>query len=126
MPITAAQTSVTCRSPNRKLFDEPDLENEKTAEERRKALPFLFNAHNLPFRDRFQEFRQSPGLATVSAYRYFCHFGLARPGCAKHRVCLVRRNCFVNSWPEDLGLQFHFSQRAAHRLSIHIIPIPVI
>ena len=57
MPITAAQTSVTCRSANRKLFDEPDLENEKTAEERRKALPFLFNAHNLPFRDRFQEFR---------------------------------------------------------------------
>ena len=29
-----------------KLFDEPDLENEKTV----KALPFLFRAHNLPFR----------------------------------------------------------------------------
>src|SRR5258708_6919020 len=74
--------------------------------------------------NRIYEFCLGPGLATVSAYRYFRHFGFTCPSSAKHCVCLVRCNCFISSWSEDLGLQLHFSERAAHRLSIHLIPVP--
>src|SRR6266446_5830289 len=52
--------------------------------------------------NRIYEFCLGPGLAAVSAYRYLRHFGLPRPGSAKHCVRLVRRKCFINSWPEDL------------------------
>jgi hypothetical protein len=71
--------------------------------------------------NRIYEFCLVPGLATVSADRYFGYFGLARPGRARYRVCLVRHNCFVNRWPEDFGLQLHFSQWAPDRLSIQRI-----
>src|SRR5208282_6947675 len=52
--------------------------------------------------NQIYEFCLGPGLAAVGAYRYLLHFGLPCPGSAKHSVRLVRRKCFINSWPEDL------------------------
>ena len=69
-----------------KLFDEPDLAIEKTAEERSKALPFLFRAHNLQFR----EFRH------LAAYEFTltsaaCHwtFGTLRSRSFEHDLASV-------------------------------------
>ena len=58
--------------------------------------------------------------------RYLRHFGLPCPGSDKHCVRLVRRKCFIDSRPEISDFSFISPSAPSHRLSIHIIPIPII
>src|SRR5258705_2961781 len=73
-----------------------------------------------------EKFCVGPSFPTVRAHRDPRYLGFPCPRNADNQVSMVRYKCFVNTGSGDLRLQFHFSQCPPHRLSIQIVPVPVV
>src|SRR5205814_7291304 len=72
------------------------------------------------------EFRLDPRPTAVSRYLDARDVGFAGPCRAGNRVDAVRFKSFVHAWSRDLGLDLDFSQRTPDRVSIQVVPIPVV
>src|SRR5690242_5034431 len=75
---------------------------------------------------RVEQGRGRPGLAAVGAHAYLGDCCLTRPRNTHDAVSLVRSQDLGGTWSNDLGLQFHRTQRLPNCPAIRPVPVRIV